>query len=86
MGGDLPSINVAKADLERGISVLDLFVQAGLAASKGEVKRLIEGGGAKCNDVAITDVSATVAANDLTQDGYIKLSAGKKKHALVKPA
>ncbi len=84
VGGDLPSINVAKADLEKGISVLDLFVQAGLAASKGEVKRLIEGGGAKCNDVAITDATATLAANDLTQDGYIKLSAGKKKHALVK--
>lgn len=84
VGGDLPSINVAKADLDKGISALDLFVAAGLAASKGEVKRLIEGGGAKCNDIAITDVSATIAANDLTQDGYIKLSAGKKKHALVK--
>jgi tyrosyl-tRNA synthetase len=84
VGGDLPSINVDKAALERGISVLDLFVQAGLAASKGEVKRLIEGGGAKCNDAPITDVAATIAANDLTQDGYIKLSAGKKKHALVK--
>jgi tyrosyl-tRNA synthetase len=86
VGGDLPSINVSKSDLEKGISVLDLFVQAGLAASKGEVKRLIEGGGAKCNDVAITDATATIAANDLTQDGYIKLSAGKKKHALVKTA
>lgn len=84
VGGDLPSINVAKADLDKGISALDLFVAAGLATSKGEVKRLIEGGGAKCNDIAITDVSATIAANDLTRDGYIKLSAGKKKHALVK--
>ena len=84
VGGDLPSINVDKAALEGGISVLDLFVQAGLAASKGEAKRLIEGGGAKCNDIAITDVGATIAANDLTQDGYIKLSAGKKRHALVK--
>lgn len=86
VGGDLPSINVAKAELDKGISALDLFVQAGLAASKGEVKRLIEGGGAKCNDVAITDITATIAANDLTSDGYIKLSAGKKKHALVKIA
>lgn len=84
VGGDLPSINIAKADLDKGISVLDLFVQAGLAASKGEVKRLIEGGGAKCNDATITDVGAMIAANDLTSDGYIKLSAGKKRHALVK--
>ncbi len=86
VGGDLPSINVARADLAKGISVLDLFVQAGLAASKGEAKRLIEGGGAKCNDAPITDIAASVAANDLTQDGYIKLSAGKKRHALVKVA
>lgn len=86
VGGDLPSINVSKADLENGISVLDLFVQAGLAASKGEAKRLIEGGGAKCNDVAIQDIAATASANDLTADGYIKLSAGKKRHALVKTA
>ncbi|PZO83119.1 MAG: tyrosine--tRNA ligase, partial [Micavibrio aeruginosavorus] len=86
VGGDLPSINVDKAALDGGISVLDLFVQAGLAASKGEVKRLIEGGGAKINDVAVTDITATASANDLTQDGYIKLSSGKKKHALVKTA
>lgn len=84
VGGDLPSINVAKADLEKGISVLDLFVQAGLAASKGEAKRLIEGGGAKCNDETITAITATASANDLTADGYIKLSAGKKRHALVR--
>ena len=66
--------------------MLDLFVQAGLAASKGEAKRLIEGGGAKCNDQTITAVTATASANDLTKDGYIKLSAGKKRHALVRAA
>ncbi len=86
VGGDLPSIKVEKSALEGGISILDLFVQAGLAASKGEVKRLIEGGGAKINDQAVTDITATASANDLTQDGYIKLSSGKKKHALVKTA
>ncbi len=86
VGGDLPSISIKKSDLEKGIAVIDLLVQAGLAASKGEAKRLIEGGGAKCNDAPVTDVAATVAANDLTSDGYIKLSAGKKRHALVKTA
>jgi len=84
IGGDLPSVNISKSELEKGISVLDLFVKAGLAASKGEAKRLIEGGGAKCNDAVITDVGAMIAANDLTTDGYIKLSAGKKRHALIK--
>lgn len=84
VGGDLPSISIAKSDLEKGIAVIDLFVQAGLAASKGEARRLIEGGGAKCNDAPVTNIAATVAANDLSADGYIKLSAGKKRHALVR--
>lgn len=84
VGGDLPSIQIAQVQLEQGISVLDLFVQAGLAASKGEAKRLIEGGGAKYNDIQIADVSTVLNVAHLTQDGYIKLSAGKKRHALVK--
>lgn len=84
VGGDLPSIHIPAAQLETGVSVLDLFVQAGLAASKGEAKRLIEGGGAKCNDTQIADVGAVLNAGHLTQDGYIKLSAGKKRHALIK--
>jgi tyrosyl-tRNA synthetase len=84
VGGDLPSITIERASLEKGMSILDLFVQAGLAASKGEAKRLIEGGGAKLNDVPITDIGQAASANDLRQDGYIKLSAGKKRHALVK--
>ena len=84
VGGDLPSVTVATPDLEKGMSALDLFVAAGLATSKGEAKRLIEGGGAKCNDVTITDITAILTAHDLTADGHIKLSAGKKRHALVK--
>ncbi len=84
VGGDLPSIHIPVAQLETGVSVLDLFVQAGLAASKGEAKRLIEGGGAKCNDTQIADVGAVLNAGHLTQDGYIKLSAGKKRHALIR--
>ena len=86
VGGDLPSIDIPMEELQKGISVLDLFVQAGLAASKGEAKRLIEGGGAKFNDQTIAEIGATATANDLTQDGYIKLSAGKKRHALVRAA
>ncbi|MGH1398967.1 MAG: tyrosine--tRNA ligase [Alphaproteobacteria bacterium] len=84
VGNDLPSIVVDRARLEGGIPVLDLFVEAGLAASKGEVKRLIKGGGAKVNDVKIESQEQIVGAADLTDEGHIKLSAGKKKHALVK--
>ena len=84
VGDDLPSINVPKADLEAGKAFIDLFIACGLAESKGEVKRLIKGGGAKVNDTSVSDIDLTLTAHDLTDDGYIKLSSGKKRHALVK--
>ncbi len=84
IGEDLPSITINAIDLKNGILCLDLFVQSGLSSSKGEVKRLIKGGGAKLNDVSISDQELIVTDNDLTKDGYIKLSSGKKKHALVR--
>ncbi|WP_377808734.1 tyrosine--tRNA ligase [Azospirillum sp. A29] len=80
----LPSIEVARADLEAGLPVVDLLVAAGLAASKGEARRLIKGGGAKLNDGPIADEMAKATAADLNADGVVKLSAGKKRHALVK--
>ncbi len=84
VGGDLPSIDIAKHVLSAGIPLIELFVQTGLAASKGEARRLIQGGGARRNDEPIADTEAVANENDLTGDGYIKLSAGKKKHALVR--
>ena len=58
--------------------------QAGLAASNGEARRLIKGGGARLNDARIDDVERPVGLADMTPDGVIKLSAGKKRHALVR--
>ncbi|NCT41869.1 MAG: tyrosine--tRNA ligase [Alphaproteobacteria bacterium] len=84
VGDDLPNITIDASRLDDGISILDLFIECGLAESKGEVKRLIKGGGAKLNDIAITDQNANASKSDLTTEGHIKLSAGKKKHALVK--
>lgn len=84
VGSDLPFIEVEKADLESGMPFIDLFVQSGLSDSKGEVKRLVKGGGAKVNDNSVSDIDLTLTANDLTDEGYIKLSSGKKRHALVK--
>lgn len=84
VGGDLPSIDISHALLISGVPLIDLFVQTGLAASKGEARRLIQGGGAKCNDEPVNDVEASVQEKDLTADGFIKLSAGKKRHALVR--
>lgn len=83
IGDNLPSITVDSARLSAGIPLVDLFVETGLAASKGEARRLIQGGGAKLNDDKIEDVSALSSEKDLS-DNILKLSAGKKKHALVK--
>jgi tyrosyl-tRNA synthetase len=65
--------------------VVDLLAEAKLVASKGEARRLMAQGGVRLNDVAVTDVAATITAADL-RDGAAKLSLGKKKHLLVKPA
>ena len=82
-GADLPTVSIARSQFETGFNVVDLFVEAGLGASKGEVRRLIKQGGAKLNDQRIenADVSVDVAA---FEGGQVKLSAGKKRHALVK--
>lgn len=86
-GGDLsslPTIIVSKEDLAAGISVLDLLCQLGFAGSKGEARRLIQGGGARLNDEVITDLLLNVTQKDLTADGILKLSSGKKKHGIIK--
>jgi len=80
----LPTIEVGRDDLAAGIPVVDLLVRAELAASKGEARRLIKGNGARLNDAAIADEAVTVTATDLNADGVLKLSAGKKRHVLVK--
>jgi tyrosyl-tRNA synthetase len=79
----LPSVTVAAAELEAGVPAFRLFALAGLAASNAEARRLIRGGGAKVNDVAVTEEGQLIAA-DLLRDGAIKLSAGRKHHRLVK--
>jgi len=84
VGDDLPSIEIEGTRLSGGIEILELFVETGLAASKGEVKRLIKGGGARINDNKIENQEFSASDSDLTDEGYIKLSAGKKKHALVR--
>lgn len=84
IGGDLPSITIPRSQLSAGMPLIDLLVQTGLAPSKGEAKRLIQGGGAKCNDEPIEDINAVANENHMTAEGYIKLSAGKKRHALIR--
>ena len=73
-----------RADLNAGIGVLNAYVSAGLVASTSEARRQIKGGGVKVNDKAVTDEKLTLTLSDLTPEGVIKLSLGKKKHVLLK--
>lgn len=79
---DLPTIEIPAAELAAGLPAYALFVRAGLAASNGEAKRLLKGGGGKVNDQAV-DEARPVGSADL-KDGSVKLTAGKKRHILVK--
>jgi tyrosyl-tRNA synthetase len=83
---DLPTVEVAKNELESGLPAFELMRRAGLANSNGEARRLIKGGGGKLNDIAIKEEMAQVTLADVNEDGVIKLSAGKKRHALIRPA
>lgn len=83
---NLPSVMIARSELEAGISVLAGFVKAGLVASNGEARRQIKGGGLRVNDVGVTDEKMMLKLADLTPEGIIKLSLGKKRHILLKPA
>ena len=83
IGDDLPTIEISASALKAGIAVWDMFHRAGLAATNSEARRLIRGGGAKLNDQKCDDENAMVTAEAVT-DGIIKLSAGKKRHAIVR--
>jgi tyrosyl-tRNA synthetase len=81
----LPTLDVARAELDAGIGVLTLFVKAGFVASNGEARRQIKGGGLRVNDVPVSDDKLVVGASSLTPEGVIKLSLGRKKHMLLRP-
>ena len=81
----LPTVAVPAAELEAGIGVLALFVRAGLAASNGEARRHVQGGAVRVNDQPVSDDRRVVGSADVTADGVVKLSLGKKKHVLVRP-
>ena len=81
----LPTADVPKADLEAGMLVAAAFSAAGLTKSNGDARRMIKQGAAKVNDVQVTDQNAVITLADATADGAVKLSAGKKRHALIRP-
>ena len=82
----LPTVEIARATLEQGIGVLNAFAElTALVSSNGDARRQIKAGGLKVNDANVTDEKMILTAKDLTVDGAIKLSLGKKKHVLIKP-
>ena len=86
IGSDLPTVEIPASELKEGIGVLGAFVRAGLVASNGEARRQIKGGGLRVNDVAVSDDKVMLTGANLTPDGVIKLSMGKKRHVLLKIA
>jgi tyrosyl-tRNA synthetase len=84
VSNDLPTFEVPRGTLEAGVPLAALAADAGLAASRGEARRLAQGGGLRLNDEAITDGTRLVTLAD-ARDGTIKLAAGKKKIVLVRP-
>ncbi|MBT4045721.1 MAG: tyrosine--tRNA ligase [Rhodospirillaceae bacterium] len=83
---DLPTVEVKEGDLKSGAALYELMVLAGLCKSNGEARRLIKAGGARVNDAQISEEMAKVTLDEVTAEGVIKLSAGKKRHVLVRPA
>lgn len=85
IAGDLPTLEISRAEFEAGAPALGLFVKAGLVASNGEARRQIKGGGLRVNDAPVTDEKMNLTPKDLTSEGVVKLSMGRKKHVLLKP-
>ncbi|HZR61032.1 MAG TPA: tyrosine--tRNA ligase [Xanthobacteraceae bacterium] len=85
LGASLPSVDVPRADLKAGLSVLAAFVKAGLAASNGEARRAIANNALMINDKRVTSEKAMIGETDVTADGVVKLSLGRKRHVLLKP-
>ena len=80
----LPRVQVSAADLEGGgVPVIDLFLKLEFGKSKGEIRRLVTGGGARCNDVKIEDAAMVLTTESFGDTKEVKLSQGKKKHGIV---
>jgi tyrosyl-tRNA synthetase len=83
--GDMPTLEVSRADLEAGVSLAALAADAGLASSRSDARRLAQGGGLRLNDRPENDGLRLVTLADCDAGGLIKLAAGKKKIILIKP-
>ena len=84
IGDDLPSIMINFKELDVGLWVIDAMRKCGLINSNGEGRRLISNGGARLNDVVISNPDLKILAADVNLDSVIKLSSGKKRHVLIR--
>lgn len=84
MAEGLPTHKVASGDIKKGIGILTLLVDAGLASSNGEARRAITNSAIAINDKKVTDPRYEVTESDL-DEGALKVSFGKKRHVIVKP-
>ena len=82
---NLPTFEIPRKDLESGYGILAANVAVGFVKSNGEARRQIQSGGIRVNDVVVTDEKMTLTPANLTPEGVVKLSMGKKRHALLKP-
>ena len=82
---DLPTVTVAQDRLENGIAAFEIFVLAGLASSNSEARRLVRGGGGRINDLVVQDEARLVTKADINAEGVVKVSAGRKRHVLIRP-
>ena len=85
LSANLPTVEFSRAELKAGIGVLAAFVKAGLAASNGEARRAIANNALMINDVRVGSDKAAIGEKDVTAEGVIKLSLGRKRHVLLKP-
>jgi tyrosyl-tRNA synthetase len=80
----LPTVDVPRSRLSQGVAAFELFHEAGLAASRNEARKLIKGGGGKLNDKPLASDAVLIGEGDLDSSGTLKLSAGRKRHVLVR--
>jgi tyrosyl-tRNA synthetase len=85
LGASLPIVELPRDEFRAGLGVLAAFVKAGLAASNGEARRAIANNALMVNDIRVASDKAAISEADVTADGVVKLSLGRKRHVLLKP-
>ena len=83
-GDDLPTVNLNKSNIEKGINIIELVLLSNLISSKSEVRRSIKNNGIKINNITITDDKLNISSKDFNNENILKLSFGKKKHVIFK--